>query len=84
MLLTTPNSPPYKSAQTKYGESPVAEITPTRLIAISEETKHTIQTFYQRDDITQQAPGRRDIIIIRNGNERKKQSSGSPSDHHYK
>ena len=58
----------WNSLSTKYCESPVAEITPTRSIAISEETKHGVQTCYQRDDISRQAPGRRDVVIIRNEN----------------
>ena len=61
----------WNSLVSKYGESSVAEITPTRSIAISEETKNTVQTFYQRDDISRHAPGRKDVVIIQDENGKK-------------
>jgi hypothetical protein len=76
-LPTTPKRKQavWQSLVRKYGESPVAETTPTRSTAISEETQKTVQTFYQRDDISRQAPGRKDVVIIReNGGKSKVQA----------
>lgn len=52
----------------KYDDSSSAETTPTRSVAISEETKALVRNFYERDDISRQAPGRKDVVVIRSMN----------------
>ena len=39
--------------------------------ALSAETIDSVQSFYQRDDISRQAPGRKDVVTVRDGDGRK-------------
>jgi hypothetical protein len=53
----------------KYGDTTSsAENTPIRSIAITKETKDLVINFYERDDISRQAPGRKDVVTIRSEN----------------
>ena len=53
----------------KYGDTTSsAENTPIRLIATAKETKDLVRNFYERDDISRQAPGRKDVVTIRSEN----------------
>ena len=53
----------------KYGDTTSsAENTPIRSIAIAKETKDLVRNFYERDDISRQAPGRKDVVTIRSEN----------------
>lgn len=42
--------------------------TPIRSIAIAKETKDLVRNFYEQDDISHQAPGRKDVVTIRSEN----------------
>ena len=51
--------------------SPKPQATPKRSAGTSDETVCLIQQFYQRDDISRQAPGKKDVVNVRDENGQK-------------
>ena len=47
------------------GTSPDEVTTQSIARTISDETIDLVKAFYERDDISRQAPGRKDVVIIR-------------------
>ena len=61
-------APPFMSA---IALSPKPQATPKRSAGTSDETVCLIQQFYQRDDISRQAPGKKDVVNVRDENGQK-------------
>ena len=60
----------YESEVDNSSSSPTSDL-PRRSDTLSDETVELVKEFYQQDDISRQAPGRKDIINVRDKNRQK-------------